>query len=132
MRPVNPSMEAVKTPAGNLRVLKSVAETLNGALSYGQPTGDKDSTGVFSKFTPDNVNNVIIRIGANGSTNGQYQWSSGGIAKINHGLQRQPVGFKVLDKDATCDVYRTGGAPTVNIIQLTCTDPAANVTVEIF
>jgi hypothetical protein len=125
-------MEAVKTPAGNLRVLKSVAETLNGALSYGQPTGDKDSTGVFSKFTLDNVNNIIIRIGANGSTNGQYQWSSGGVAIINHGLQRQPIGFRVLDKDATCDVYRTGGAPTVNIIQLTCTDAAANVTVEIF
>lgn len=131
MRPVTPSMNA-QNPTGQLRISKSIVKTLNGNLSYGTPTGIKDSTGCFSEFAADNVNNAIFRIGANGSSNGQYQWSAGGVVTIAHGLQRQPVGFKILDKDATCDIYRTGGAPTTTLIQLTCSASAANVTVEIF
>lgn len=131
-RPVTPSLEAVKSPTGLLRTMKSTTKILNGGLTYGTPTGVKDSTGVYSKFDTDNINNAIFRIGANGTTNGQYQWSSGGTVTIAHGLQRQPVGFKILDKDAACDVYRTGGAPTTTLITLTCSITTANVTVEIF
>lgn len=131
-KPVNPSMEMVKSPQGILRTSKSIVKAMNGNLSYGTPTGVKDSTGVFSEFAVDNLNNSIVRIGANGSTNGKYQWSAGGVATIAHGLQRQPIGFKILDKDAACDVYRTGGAPTATLIQLTCSVASANVTVEIF
>jgi hypothetical protein len=125
-------MEMVKSPAGVLRTTKNIAKTLNGNLTYGTPTGVKDSTGVYSEFDTDNVNNAIFRIGANGTHNGQYQWSSGGVVTIAHGLQRQPIGYKLLDKDIACDVYRTGGAPTKTTIQLTCSVSNANVTVEIF
>ena len=131
-RPVKPTMEMLKTPAGMFRTMQSTFQTIAGDLHYGTPTGTKDSTGVLSEFDTDNINNTIVRIGANGSTNGQYQWSIGGVATISHGLQRQPIGFKILDKDAACDVYRTGGAPTTEIIQLTCSVASANVTVEIF
>lgn len=131
-RSVKPTMEILKGSGGLLRTLQSNFKTMNGGLGYATPTGVKDATGVYSEFGVDNVDNSIFRIGANGSTNGQYQWSAGGVATISHGLQRQPIGFKVLDKDAACDVYRTGGAPTANTIQLTCSVPGANVTVEIF
>ena len=130
-KPVNPSMHAIKTPEGNLRMSKSVYKVLNGGLTYGVPTGDKDSTGCFSDFTNDNIDNVIYRIGGNGTTNGQYQFDATGAVTINHGLFRQPIGFKILDKDQACDVYRTS-TPDENFISLKCTVATANVTVEIF
>jgi hypothetical protein len=132
MQTVRPSQQTTKTQSGLIRLMGSVYSALSGGLTYGSPTGVLDSTGCLSEFTTDNVNNTIVRIGANGSTNGQYQWSSGGVAVINHGLQRQPIGFKILDKDGACDIYRTGGAPTNNLIQLTCSVPSVNATVEIF
>jgi len=129
---VTPSMQAIKTPEGLLRTMKSSAKTLAGNLTYGTPTGSKDATGVFNSFQTDNINNGIFRVGANGTTDNKYAWDGSGNVTIAHGLSRQPIGFKLLDKDKTCDVYRTGGAPTDTLITLTCTDKTANVTVEIF
>lgn len=131
MKPTNPTNQGVHTAAGQLRQAKSVFKVLNGGLSYGVPTGTKDSTGCFSEFQNDNIDNVIIRIGANGSQNGSYQFDAGGNVSINHGLQRQPIGFKILDKDQSCDIHRTA-TPDSNFIKLQCTVINANVTVEIF
>ena len=131
MKPTNPSMQTVKTPASQLRLAKSTFKALSGGLSYGTPSGLKDATGCFSEFNTDNMNNVIIRIGANGTTNGTYQFDATGAVTINHGLQRQPIGFKILDKDQSCDVFRTA-TPDNNFIKLKCSVTNANVTVEIF
>lgn len=131
MKPTNPSMQTIKTPASQLRLAKSTFKTLNGGLTYGVPTGLKDSTGCYSEFNIDNINNNIIRIGANGTQNGSYQFDATGAVKINHGLQRQPIGFKILDKDQSCDIFRTA-TPDSNFISLKCSVINANVTVEIF
>lgn len=129
MRPINPT-RASNTPTNTLRVAQSMYKTMSGNVQESQPTG-QDSTGVYNTFEQDNGAGITIRIGA-ASSSEPVKWvtSNVGVA-VNHGLQRQPTGFRVWDKDKTCDVYRTV-PPNANTITLACTDATANVTVYIF
>lgn len=130
MNIINPSQSVIKTSGGLLRHLQSIYKAMNGALAEAQPIG-QDSAGVYNKFQQDNSNGVMIRIGATDS-NEAIKWNQGSaFTAVNHGLQRQPIGFKVYDKDKPCDVFRTN-TPTSDIINLTCTDPTANTTIYIF
>jgi hypothetical protein len=129
MQAINPSQSFINNPKGLLRHLQSVFKVLNAGIAEAQPTGT-DKTGVYNKFSADNGNGVMLRIGANNSSE-PIRWSSpGSPTVVNHGLGRQPIGFRIYDKDKTCDVFRTG-TPTSNTISLTCTDPSANCTVYI-
>lgn len=130
MKPVNPSLGNAATQRGQLRQAQSVYKALNGAMAEAQPTG-QDATGVYNKFQQDNGNGVMLRIGSSTSAE-PIKWVTVDVGVvINHGLQRQPIGFRVFDKDVSCDIYRTA-VPDVNTITLASTNIAANVTVYIF
>ena len=115
---------------------QSVHKTLNGGVDMGVPIG-KDSNGVYNQFNTGNSTGVLIRIGAAASSE-PYKWTVANVGvSLNHalvdqnGTPRQPIGFKIVDKDKAMDVYRVGTPTTTNII-LAPTDPTANVTVYVF
>lgn len=118
--------------------VQSVHKILNGAVDMGVPIKQAPAGGVngkvYTQFQQGNSSGVLIRVAANGvsGTGAPYNWAgiNVGIAII-HGLLRQPIGFKVVDKDKTVDVYRTA-APTTTTITLAPTDNTASVTVYIF
>jgi hypothetical protein len=118
-------------PIQHRKWTQSVDEVLNGGVTLGVPIG-KNNAGVFNEFSPDTSNGVLIRVGANGTTEQKYIWGAIGTGiAINHGLQRQPIGFKIVDKDKTVDVWRTV-TPTINTITLAPSDNTVNVTLYIF
>lgn len=121
-------MQAKITPQ-HLKWAQSVDKVLNGAVDMGEATG-QDANGVYNTFTQGNGSGILIRIGANGSTE-PVQWDSSGAVTVNHGLNRQPIGFKLVDKDGTVDVFRTA-TPTSSVIALKSTDKTVNTTVYIF
>jgi len=113
----------------HLRWAQNVDKAFNGNIDMGIPTG-KNSAGVYNTFSPGNSSGVLIRVGATGS--GEiYAWDSTGAVTINHELNRQPIGFKIVDKDAAVDIYRTA-VPTVTQIALKATVNTVNVTLYIF
>lgn len=130
MRQINPSQSNFNKTGGALRNAQSVYKSLSGGIAQAQPTGT-DATGVYNQFQQDNGDGIMLRIGSSSSSE-PIKWaaSNTGLA-INHGLQRQPIGFYIADKDKTCDVYRTA-VPNINTITLAITDATANVTVYIF
>lgn len=113
----------------HLRWTQSVTKTLNAGVDMGVPTG-KNAAGVYNTFEQGNGDGVLIRIGATGSSEA-LSWPATGSLVINHGLGRQPIGFKIVDKDKPVDVSRTA-TPTVTTISLLPTDHTANVTIYIF
>jgi len=130
MQAINPSQSNFNKPEGALRNAQSVYKALNGGVALAQPAGT-DASGVYNSFVPDNGNGVMIRVGGSGSTE-PVKWAGSNVPlAINHGLQRQPIGFIVCDKDATCDVYRTA-VPDTNTITLACTVGTVNTTIYIF
>lgn len=134
MKPINPTLDNIKTPQSALRQAQSTYKALNNGLELAVPVG-QDSTGAYSKFEPGNSSGIMIRIGAFGSTNGQYQWPSAPNTAlvINHGLLKQPLGFHVTDVDGNATVYRVSGATLdFNHISLAITDTSVNATVFIF
>jgi hypothetical protein len=127
---INPSKSNFSTQQGTLRQAQSAYIALNGGLADAVPTGT-DADGVYNTFQPDNGNGVMLRIGAAGSTE-PIQWVTVDVGVvIQHGLQRQPIGFKLVDKDQSCDVYRTV-PPDNQQITLATTNVSANVTVYVF
>jgi len=113
-----------------LRWAQSVYKAMTGGLSFGQPSGQA-AGGVYNAFTPDNFNNVILYIGANGSGS-TLSWTASNTGQaFNHGLQRQPIGFLTLYKNKTCDIYSTA-TPTTNNITLAVTDDTATTIIMVF
>lgn len=126
---LNPQHMQAKIAPEHLRWTQSVHKTLTQGVDMGIPTGT-DSTGVYNKFDPGNSSGILIRVGASTSSE-IIKWPSSGSLSIQHGLGRQPIGFKIVDKDKPVDVSRTA-PPTTSIIQLVPTDSTANVTLYIF
>lgn len=90
--------------------------------------------GVYTQFSRSNGSGVLVRIAANGvaGTGAPYNWAAVGVGVvIAHGLQRQPIGFKLVDCDKDVRVFRTA-APDSTQITLASTDNTASVTVYIF
>lgn len=139
MIPQNPQTFAATVPRQQLQQSQSVYNTLNGNTDFGTPTGNAPTgagvnAGVYTQFARGNGSGVLIRIAANGvtGTGAPYNWAGSNVGvPINHGLQRQPIGFIVCDKDKTVDIYRTA-APNSTQITLAPTDNSASVTVYIF
>jgi len=121
-------MQAKITPE-HLRWAQSVDKTLQGGIDMGTPTG-KNSAGVYNTFDVGNSSGVLIRVGSNTSSEA-VKWDGTGAVTINHGLKKQPIGFKIVDKDATVDVWRTA-VPTVDVISLKSSSATVNVTLYIF
>jgi len=113
----------------HLKWAQNVDKALNSNIDMGIATGT-DSSGVYNKFEQGNSSGVLIRIGANSSSE-LIKWDSTGAVTIQHGLKRQPIGFKIVDKDATVDVWRTA-VPTTTAISLKASSNAVNVTLYIF
>jgi hypothetical protein len=110
---------------------QSVDNALQGGVTLGIGVG-KNNAGVYNEFTKDTSSGVLIRIGANGSTEQKYTWGAANAPiVINHGLFRQPIGFHVVDIDGAGQVYRTA-TPDSDTISLAPTDNTKNVTVYIF
>jgi hypothetical protein len=129
MQPINPQHMQAKITPEHLRWAQSVHDTLSGGVDMGVPTG-KNSAGVYNTFDTGNSSGVLIRIGSNSSTEAT-KWDSTGAVTVNHGLNRQPIGFKLVDKDGTVDVWRTA-VPTTTQIALKASLNSVNVTVYIF
>ena len=138
MKTYNPSIMADKL-THHMRVwVQSVHETLNNGVVMGTPKSSHPLDGsvnarVYNVFDKGNSSGVLIRVAASGSTGtgAPYSWPASGSLKIAHGLLRQPIGFKIVDKDKTVDVFRTA-PPDKDFITLAPTDKTASVTLYIF
>ncbi|HEY4799152.1 MAG TPA: hypothetical protein VII99_08775 [Bacteroidia bacterium] len=129
MKTLNPQHMQARITTEHLRWAQSVHKALDGGVDMGVPTG-KNSAGVYNTFDTGNSSGVLIRVGAVGSTE-KYSWSSSSTVDIKHNLARQPIGFKIVDKDNTVDVWRTA-LPTATDIQLKTSSNMVNVTLYIF
>ena len=138
MKTYNPSVFANKIDHQHRIWVQSVHKALNSGIDMGTATGSNPldgsvNAGVYTQFQQGNSSGVLVRVAANGSTSSgaSYSWPATGGLKISHGLQRQPIGFKIVDKDKTVDVFRTA-PPDANFITLQPTDKTASVTLYIF
>lgn len=119
--------------------VQSLHKELTGSVDMGAPSpgskaGSGINTGVAGQYQKGNGSGILIRVAAHGSsgTGATYVWAAVNVGiVINHGLLRQPIGFKVVDKDKSVDVYRTA-APDMNQITVAPTDNTASVTLYIF
>jgi hypothetical protein len=128
MLPINPnSLGNLSSLTQVLRWAQSVYKVLNGGTQIVTPA-TQNAAGVYNTFNQDNFNGLMVRIGPTESVT----WtSSSGATAINHGLQKQPIGFIICDKDKTCDIWQTN-TPTSSVISLACSDATAEVTLFIF
>jgi hypothetical protein len=140
MQPINPSstniggqevLQSVQSLAKQvLRWAQSVYKVLNGAVAIAQPAGQA-AGGVYNKFTKDNLDCVLLYIGAVASGS-PLLWTANNTGQaFNHGLLRQPIGFIVVYKSAACDVYSTV-TPTSDNITLATTNDAATTIIMVF
>jgi len=127
--PINPQHFQAKISPEHLRVMQSFYKTLKGGVDMGVAVG-KNAAGVYNSFEQGNSNGVLVRIGANSSSE-QYKWSGGSTVTVTHGLGRQPIGFKIVDQDANATIWRTA-VPTTTTLALQSSSNAVNVTVYIF
>jgi hypothetical protein len=131
MKSVSPVDWALGMPRQLQQWALGIHKVLNSGVNFANPTS-KNLAGVYNEFDRDTTDGVMIRIGASGTTEQKYTWTISGTGiVINHGLLRQPMGFKIVDKDKTVDVWRTI-TPDANQITLAPSDATANVTVYIF
>ena len=132
------SLDPVNISVGLPRAQKQWAQSLhtviNGGIDMGTVIpGGLDATGTPANFAKGNSDGVLVRIGASGSSNGpKYNWTTSGTGiVIQHGLGRQPIGFKLVDCDGQLQVWRTAVADATQIT-LAPSDATKNVTVYIF
>jgi hypothetical protein len=122
--------------------VQSIHDTINNGITMGNPKGNIGkaagvNAGVYNQFDKGNSSGVLIRIDAAGTSVGPngnksaYAWPSSGSLTIDHTLLRQPIGFKIVDKDKAVDVYRTA-PPTTRTITVQPTDSSASVTLYVF
>jgi hypothetical protein len=131
MKIVNPQIAYKDLPIAQQKFVQSVHKAMTGSMDIGVPVS-KNLAGVWNGFTQGNGDGVLVRVGANGTTEQQYTWgaSNAGIS-INHALGRQPIGFHVVDSDKDLRVYRTT-TPDNSTISLAPTDNTVNATIYIF
>lgn len=110
----------------------SVQQTMDTNVEFSYPAS-LDTNAWPDTFNPANVNCTLIRVGALGtSPPSQTAWT-GANTKISHNLGRQPIGWIVVYKNKTCDVFAQSVIKNDGqFIYLTCTDTSANVTLLIF
>jgi len=136
---INPSNLVQHLTKPVLTWVQGVHKILNGAVDMGlakgnAPTSAGINAGVYTQFDKGNSSGVLIRVAAQGVTNtgAPYNWAAVNVGiVINHGLLRQPIGFKIVDKDKTVDIYRTA-APDKDQITVAPTDNTASVTLYVF
>jgi len=129
----------IKELSSNMRTwVQSVHLQFNGNVDMGSGTATAPSSaginaGVFTQFKQGNSSGVLIRVAGHGvvGSGASYNWPAAGSLVLNHGLLRQPIGYKIVDKDKTVDVFRTV-APDKNQITLQPTDNTASVTLYVF
>lgn len=134
MKSINPSVKDFNSPRNLVRVAQSVYKVLTGGVEIANPLST-DLSGIYNQFAPANQSGVMLRIGANGTTEQQYTWpaTAGDPLVINHTLLKQPLGFHVTDIDQPAKVYRVNGATLdSNVISLATDTPSCNATVFIF
>jgi hypothetical protein len=118
------------TPEGILRWAQSVFKAMTHSIAFAQPNG-QDAAGRYNAFTQDNIDCILLYIGASGSGS-TLSWSASNTPQtFNHGLLRQPIGFIVAFKNKTCDIY-CPTTPTKDIISLANTDASATTIVMVF
>lgn len=137
-RTFNPSSFIAALPTHQQIWVQNVHKTLDGNTDLGTPTqtaptGTGVNDGIFTMFRKGNGSGQLFRIAAAGvtGTGAPYNWTSSGALVINHGLQRLPIGFQVVDKDKPVDIHRTAQSTKDNIY-LTCSDSSASVTLYVF
>lgn len=130
MQIIQPTRNNLNTFTQLLRWAQSVFKAMTHSIAFAQPTAQA-STGVYNTFVQDNIDGVMLYVGANGS-GAPIFWAGTNVGQnINHGLQRQPIGFFPVYKNKTCDIYSTA-TPTTNVISLAVTDDTATVILFVF
>lgn len=101
MKPMNPSGISNFT-----QVLNSFFKVLAGNVSFGN-ANTYDSAGTPATFNTDNTDGALVRVASSANPFGLPQyWSGSNTATvITHNLNRTPLGYLVVQKDATCDIY---------------------------
>lgn len=128
---VNPNDFALGMPTQQLKWAQSTHQVLNGQIDQGTPTS-KDSTGNWNAFANPNINGVLIRIGASGTADNKYAWTTSNTPiMINHGLQRQPIGVRLENNDKDVRIFQPTVADETNVY-VAPTDATANCTLFIF
>jgi hypothetical protein len=128
---VDPRDMALGLPRLQQQWAESVHSLINGGIDKGIPQS-KDSTGNYNTFLPGNENGVLIRVGASGSTDNKYVWTSSSTPiVINHGLLRQPVGAHLVSSNKSLNIWITS-SPTVDSISIAPSDATAYATIYIF
>jgi hypothetical protein len=131
MQVINPSSASIEFTQTQLQWAQSVYKALTAGIDMGVVKG-KNAAGVYNQFQQGNGSGILIRVGAAGTGEQKYVWTASNTAVvITHGLNRQPIGFFVVDKDKAVDVYRTA-PPTDTTISLAPTDATVNTTIYIF
>lgn len=133
MKIINPTLDNMSNVRQLLRWAQSVFKALTHGIAFAQPgnSTSQDSAGRYNVFQQDNLDCVLLYIGAHGS-GATLSWAASNTGQaINHGLQRQPIGFFPVYKTKTCDVYATA-TPTANTITLAITDDTAMTILVVF
>ena len=139
MKPYDPNTFAPSLPTVHRQWVQNIQQVLTGNVDIGTAVGSAPisagvNAGVYTQFKQGNGSGILIRVAASGITNtgAPYTWAGVGVGvAINHGLQRQPIGFHVVDQDNAIQVYRTA-PPTDQTITLAPSDDTVSVTVYIF
>jgi hypothetical protein len=102
---------------------QSIYKGQRGNNSFGSPTA-WDAGGIPTVFNQDTMDGRLFRVTFVAANTDQI---------IEHDLNRVPVGYLVVRKDQTCDVYdgSIGGWTTTDIV-LKCTVAGADTTLYIF
>lgn len=130
MRPQNP---AIADDDNNHQVLKSVYKTLRANISFGSAE-TYASDGSIATYSQDNTDGQLIRVAENANPLGLSSfWSGSNIdTTINHNLGRIPVGYTIVSKTKTCDVYTGTIVATEQTITLKNTDGTTDTVLYIF
>lgn len=134
---LNPVDFALGMPSALLKWAQSIHKTINGSIDQGVPNG-KDSTGNYNSFSDGNSSGVLIRIGASGTSDNKYSWTTSNTPiTINHGLfdsqgqPRQPIGVRLESSTKALSVYQPTTATTTEIF-LSPTDATSYATVYVY
>lgn len=128
MRPMNPS--ALANP---LILATSVHKTLRGNISKGSGI-TFDTAGQATLFQQDNTDEVMIRVGSTTNPNvlSNRWYATNADVLIVHALGRIPIGYYIVRKSITCDVYDGAAEWTTQTITLRITNDAADTVLAIF
>jgi len=106
---------------------------LNGNVEVATAIG-VDLNNWANNFAPANMAGVVYRIGAIGNiAPSGYQWGAANTdLQISHGLGRSPIGFLVVYKNKTCDVWAGTTKPDNQFLTLQISDASAETSIWIF